>query len=535
MGNIPRLIDVNGKKVLFVDEKPFYMVSGEIHNSSSSSIEFLEPILEKLEKMNLNSVLLPVTWQMLEPVQGQFEFELVDQIIRHAEAHNLKLGILWFGTWKNAQCSYCPQWVKNNSQVHFRAQLEKCKPFIKRKSGLIKLPYSTISPFCEETMKADGEAFYQLMKHIKEVDINHTVITVQVENETGFLGGDMDYCDISMAKYGENVPEELLQYMRQHTEGMDPRVKKQLDKNKSGIWETVFEDLAHEIFIAYYTAKYVNYVAERGKEGYDLPMSVNCWLDGKGAKAGKYPCGGPIAKVMEVWKYAAPAIDIFAPDNYLKEYYDMLDKFTKHGNPIYVPESKPRSFMMGRQLYIIGHYHGLCAATFGVEDIGTDGKFDLSVFAPLIGFAVDSSKSYPQDIDELTTMNRLLKGAIEPITANYGTDNLQAFTRERNGRSVKVDMGDYRLKLMFIPKKQKDNCVLVNRLSEDEFLFIGYQVMINIESINKEKPYIQNISIEEGEYIDGKWKALRVLNGDEEMMTMISKPAMLKIKVNCYR
>ncbi len=526
---------INGKKVLYVDDKPFYMISGEIHNSSSSSIEYLSPILDKLESMNLNSVLLPITWQMIEPKENEFDFSLTDAIIKEVEKHNLKLGILWFGTWKNAQCSYCPEWIKVDTKNHFRAELVKGETFIKRKSGLVKLPYSTISPFSKKTMEADAKAFAKLMKHIKMVDKNRTVITIQVENETGFLGGDMDYCDASLLEYEKDVPIELIKYLNDHIDSLDEKVKKQVLKNRSGNWENVFEDLAHEIFIAYHTAKYVEYVASAGKKEYNLPMSVNCWLNTKNAKPGEYPCGGPIAKMMEVWMYAAPSIDIFAPDNYLHEFCDVLNEFNKNNNPIYVPESKPRSFMMARQVYLIGQLNGMCYASFGVEDIGNDSGFDLSRFAPLIGFATDTSKSYPVDIDEYSKLNKLLVEAMSVIINKYGTSDIVVYTKELNKMVNKTIFDEYEIKTTFIPKKQKDNFVLIERLSKDEFLFLGYHTSLSFASLDKDRPYMQNLSIEEGEYVDGIWKTIRVLNGDEEMMLMMNKPSMLKIKVNCFK
>ena len=532
---IPQIKKVNNKKVLYVDGKPFYMIAGEIHNSSSSSIEYLTGVFDKLKRLNLNAVLLPISWQMIEEKEGKFDFTLTDKIIKLAEKYDFKLGILWFGTWKNAQCSYCPEWIKKDTDKYFRAELVKSKPFIKRQSGLIKLPYSTISPFSSETMKKDARAFSKLMAHIKQFDKNNTVITVQVENETGFLGGDMDYCDASLQEYGKQVPSDLIKYLNGHLDVLDSKLRDIVSKNNTGTWEEVFEDMAHEVFIAYYTAKYVEYVASAGKKQYNLPMSVNCWLNDKGAKPGTYPCGGPVAKMMEVWKYAAPSIDIFAPDNYLHDFCDVLHDFSKNDNPIYVPESKYRSYMMARQVYLIGKLNGMCYASFGTEDIETDTDYDLSMFGKLIGFAVDSAKSYKTDVDDYATLNKLLIGAMPVIINKYGTDDITVLIKERNSSTNKVTYGDYQIKTTFIPKKQKDNYVLIEKLSEDEFLFLGYHTMISFESLNEDKPYLQHLKIEEGEYVNGKWKTLRILNGDEEMMLMMRKPTMLKIKVNCYK
>ena len=63
-----------GSAVLTVNSKPYIMLAGEVHNSNSSSTEAMEPIWQKAKKLNMNTLLLPVTWEMLEPEEGQFEF-----------------------------------------------------------------------------------------------------------------------------------------------------------------------------------------------------------------------------------------------------------------------------------------------------------------------------------------------------------------------------------------------------------------------------------------------------------------------------
>lgn len=88
------------------------MLAGEVHNSNSSSIEYMEQVWDQAESLGMNSLLLPVTWELVEPEEGVFDFELVDGLIEQARRWGKKLGFLWFGAWKNAQCYYAPAWVK---------------------------------------------------------------------------------------------------------------------------------------------------------------------------------------------------------------------------------------------------------------------------------------------------------------------------------------------------------------------------------------------------------------------------------------
>ena len=112
--SLPQIRRNGGVQQLFVDNRPFLMLAGELHNSSASSVEYMKPIWPRLSAMHLNTVLAPISWALLEPSEGHFDYTLVDGLIRDARAQNLRLVLLWFGTWKNGLSSYAPDWVKKD-------------------------------------------------------------------------------------------------------------------------------------------------------------------------------------------------------------------------------------------------------------------------------------------------------------------------------------------------------------------------------------------------------------------------------------
>jgi len=154
----PYLKEEQGKKMLMVQGKPFIMLSGEVHNSNSSSVTYMEQVWDKAEELGMNSLLLPVTWEMTEPEEGVFDFSLVDGLISQARQCGKKLGFLWFGAWKNAQCYYAPAWVKTDLERFKRAEVEKGQNFVHLKD-FHGMPYTSLSYLCEATNEADAKAF----------------------------------------------------------------------------------------------------------------------------------------------------------------------------------------------------------------------------------------------------------------------------------------------------------------------------------------------------------------------------------------
>jgi beta-galactosidase GanA len=109
---LPQIRQNGAVKQFFVDNKPFVMLAGELHNSTASSAEYMKPVWNKLAAMHLNTVVSTVSWELMEPEEGKFDFSLVDSQIKEARQRNMRLVMIWFATWKNATSPYVPHWVK---------------------------------------------------------------------------------------------------------------------------------------------------------------------------------------------------------------------------------------------------------------------------------------------------------------------------------------------------------------------------------------------------------------------------------------
>ncbi|MCC8018874.1 MAG: DUF5597 domain-containing protein [Rikenellaceae bacterium] len=467
----------DGAYRLTVDGEPFLMIAGELHNSSSSTKVYMDALWPRLKSLNLNTVLAAVSWEQFEPEEGVYDYEMVDYLISESRANGLKLCILWFGTWKNGESSYVPMWVKRDTQRFFRMKTAD--------GGVVE----TVSPFCDAAREADARAFAALMARIREVDTDHTVIMMQPENEVGIFA-DMDYNDTALAAFEGQVPEQLMKYLSDNKKNLKEEVASVWAANGSkrrGTWKEVFGDnpQAREFLMAWTYAGYMNSVAEAGKAVLPLPMFVNCWIvQAPGDLPGVYPNGGPVSRVMDIWKAGAPSIDVVAPDIYLPDFKSIVREYHRADNPLLIPES---TVDPGRAFYAFAEHDALCYSPFAIEDAAGNLQF---------------SAAY-----------EVLGQLMPRIAAHAGTDKMRGIMRygEEEGETFVFD--GYSVEITY-EDPEKPAYGLVIQTAQDEFLFAGINFVATVASTGVGRTgYIGQVW--EGRYRDGRWEPTRLLNGDE--------------------
>lgn len=480
---------------LLVNGKPLLMTAGELGNSSASSTAYMEPIWPKLKKMHLNTLIAPVYWELMEPREGTFNFVLVDYLIKSAREHQIKLVLLWFGTWKNSMSCYAPAWVKTD---------QKRFPRVQSSEGRSE---EIITPFSENALKADCKAFTALMQHLKQTDSQqHTVVMIQVENEIGMLPSARDHSKPADAAFNQVVPEKLITYLNLHRNKLVPEIQKMWQGGgfkTSGSWAAVFGKSAatDELFIAWYFAIYANEVARAGKAVYPLPMYVNAALNAPGKQPGQYPSGGPLPHLIDVWKAAAPAIDLLSPDFYNPNFEYWNDRYTRLDNALLIPEHRFEEGVDAKTFYAIGHYKALGFSPFSIES----GK---KAEAESLGKCYDIINQLSGEISKAKK-----QGLMEGVLLS------------KNADTVKLEMGDYiltvshDLTLGWSPKAKEANWPLTGgiiiALSKDEFYIGGTGLVISFKPKNEAlRAGIQ--SVDEGTFVNGKWHPGRRLNGDED-------------------
>lgn len=497
VGNVPGIphLEKHGTATqLIVNGKPFLMLAGELGNSSASSLEYMKLNWPKLGKMHLNTVLVPVYWELIEPSEGSFDFTLVDGAIRSAREHNLKVVFLWFGTWKNSMSCYTPYWVKTD---------EKRFPRARTKDGRAE---EMLTPFSDENRNADSRAFAALMQHVRRVDgVKHTVMMVQVENEIGMIPDARDYCDLADKAFSEQVPSELMAYLEKNKESLAPELRKLWQDagfKSSGTWEEVFGKSLQtdEAFMAWYFAKYTNYVAEAGKKEYPLPMYVNAALIRPGYKPGQYPSAGPLPHLFDIWKLAAPEINFLSPDIYFRNFLEWSAKYDRSNNPMFIPEAAS-SQSIANAYYAFAQENAMGYSPFSIESINNPDNSQIA-------------KGY----DILRQLEPL-------ILENQGTEKIAGALLDSANQKVQVKLGDYIFNVRHeyswpYAVRSRDDTPRVGgmiiMLSPDEFFIAGSGIVVTFLSAANDSTIAGIASVDEGKFVDGKWIAGRRMNGDED-------------------
>jgi len=485
---------------LVVNGAPILLIGGELGNSSASSAAYMAPIWPRLRAMHLNAVFAPVTWELIEPQEGRFDWSSVDQLVSDARANDMRLVLLWFGAWKNSMSTYAPAWVKRDQARFPRAQMPNGQ-------GV-----DILSAFSTETQAADSRAFAALLRHIRTIDdARNTVVMVQVENEIGMLPVAREYGPLAEAAFRQPVPRELVDYLVAHRASLVPEMQQmwvERGARTQGSWTELFGPgaAAEEVFTAWHYARFANAVAEAGKAEYAMPLYVNVALNRPGRAPGEYPSGGPLPHLIDVWKAGAPAIDFLAPDIYFPNFVDLTARYTRPDNPLFIPEalyaSNPQA--PANALFAFGEHDAIGYGPFSIESVSEEPGALASAY------------------DILHQLSR-------HILAAQGSDRIAGFKpRLLYDETVIYEpqvrrVGDYRLTVAFadiqrpvLTPETGGYGGIVIQVDRDEYLIAGQGITITFQPVG-DGPGLAGIeSAWEGRFDDqGRWTAGRLLNGDQ--------------------
>ncbi len=479
---------------LVVEGKPFLILGGELHNSSSSSLDYMKPIWPKLAAMNLNTVLTPLSWELIEPEEGKYDFSLVDGLLAQARENHEHVIFLWLASWKNGMSSYPPAWVKSDTKRFPRVMIDGNEVNI-------------LSTFGRATRDADARAFAALMSHLKQVDgQQHTVLMMQVENEVGVLGASRDHSPLAEKEFAGAVPEELTRYLSSHRETLYPDLLALWEENgakTSGTWEQIFgaSSRTDEIFMAWHYAQFVQAVAAAGKAVYPLPMYVNTWLGGGDTKPGNYPSGGAQPRVVDIWKAAGSAIDIYSPDLYAPDFAGWTARYHRAGNPLFIPETNGGPAAASGAFYAFGEHQAIGICPFAID-----------------GWAPGGSAAKNDPEHELSDAYQTLGDIAPLLLATTEPGMMHGFQLDNNHPSVEFEMNGYTVDVSLdriFGHRADRGFGLIVATGPDSFLGAGkgFRVGFHVRQPGAKK--VGLVAIDEGTYQNGRFVPGRRLNGDE--------------------
>jgi len=506
---LPRIVNQNGHSALFVDGEPYLMLSAQINNSSAWPAS-LDKVWPTAEYLGVNTLEAPIYWEQFEPTPGHFDLTNLHALLTDAREHHLHLVLLWFGTYKNASGHYTPSWIKLD-EAHV--------PHVTNKDGR---KVDSLSPHSAVALKADTAAFSTLMRTLKAEDPQHTVLMVQVENESGTYGSARDFSPQANQLIAGQVPAELVSALHK----------------SPGTWHEVFGPDANEFFHAYSVAHFIDQVAAAGKAENPLPLYVNVALRGLDhpGPPGAYASGGPTDNVLDLWKATATHIDVIGPDIYDSDYSDYtryLDIYHRPDNPMFVPETGNAPAYARFFFAALGHQ------TIGFSPFGMDttGYVNFPLGAP-----------------------RITDEAIEPFALNYQIfrhmdrviaklnfeGKLQAVSEDPKVHTQTLDFGAWKAIISYgLPQfgdgkaptgnDPADGGAMVAQLGPDEFLVTAIHARVDFKPTDPTKQR-QFVKVEEGTYDRKDFQFERIWNGDQTDygLNFTSIPQVLQVHLATY-
>ncbi|KFA13215.1 DUF5597 domain-containing protein [Xanthomonas vasicola] len=481
---LPRFFTKDGRHAVFVDGAPYTILAAQLHNSSAWPA-VLPQALDEVVALHANTVEAPVYWEQFEPAQGRFDSTNVDALIAGTRKRGLRVALLWFGSWKNGQMHYVPEWIKRDTATY---------PRMRDANGE---PVDVLSPHVAANMQADARAFTALMQHLRKVDGDrHTVILVQVENEPGAIGTVRDHGPAGEAAFAQPVPAAIARALGK----------------PQGSWQQLFGAEAAEAFNAYATATYIEQVAAAGKRAYPLPFYVNTWLRYKGKRypGMDYPSGGATVNVFALWRAATPSIDFIGTDIYTNDYNEytkVIGQYARPDNPAWVSET---GFEAATAPYL---FHVLGQGGVGFSVFGMDGNLDSEANRAAVA-------AHAANFKLLAPMQRVLAQA-----AFDG--RLQAVAEQPGAPQRTLRFGEWEAKVSFgapmwgdapaILPGNDDHAgrLLVAQLGPEEFLVTGMAARIEFFRDAADTRHGQLLRVEQGRYVDGRWQMEKQLNGDQ--------------------
>jgi hypothetical protein len=210
---LSNLKDVNGKKVLYVDGKPFIILSVQAEGSRMDPAHMNDGEAARQFKyardLGCNTIMVNIKWASVEQARDSYNWAWVDWVLAQAETQNLYVVMQWFGsnmvghTNDEHDQKYVPDYVSGDTTTYKRI-VDPSKELFKIKAVL--------DPSDPDTLNRERKAFLATLNHINGNSRRNRIIAWQILNEVGVwkdLIQPIPYTDEQLTAYMAAYVEAL--------------------------------------------------------------------------------------------------------------------------------------------------------------------------------------------------------------------------------------------------------------------------------------------------------------------------------------
>jgi hypothetical protein len=462
----PHFETVDGRQILFVEGRPFFMLTAELPWYQSRYGQYRETmnawdyVYPAARKMHMNTLKVAVKWSQIEPQKGVFDFSYVDHVKALAEANGLKLILGWFGHYASGASGNIYRNLDNQMFVPMDI-IEDDKTYPRAVDGDGKSYHAIISYDNDAVIMREATAFRAFMRHIRETDEKtRTIIMIQVENEINVFTGETAYSNPKRWRDHSPHSDELFK-----AGGYSDDLKYSADRFASGWLHTV---------------------TEAGAQEYTLPFFIN------------FPTKA---------EYGEPGEDAAT---YLK----FLPKVTFISQNLYSGSAREAdlmkrmgSYRIGRNIVAISETNSDRSAVAPRLAFLAVGNFAAPLFSP---WAINMStikESEPYVLKDGTLANGAfdlqrtyasIEQAAPAIALCAGTDKLKVFL---DGENNTADVAGAKVTVNFDPGGQ----VMVLHPAPNEFVLVGWKASVSMESPLANWPALRTLRVEAGQWKGSRW------------------------------
>jgi hypothetical protein len=483
---MPHFEEANGRKVLYVDGRPFTALAVEIpwgdliygrYRETETAYDFLYPVAEK---MNLNALKVPIKWSMIEPEKGVYDFSYLDHAKSLAEQHHLKLILNWFGHYASGDGTIYLNLTSELFAPMYIVRDEKTYPRAVDADGV--LHHNAASYDYEPIIEREIAAFRAFLKHIKEVDSQiHTILMIQIENEIAVFGVD------------RHNPRQW----RDHS----------LASNKRFAENGFTDDLKFSAWDLSYN--WIRRITDAGAAEYPLPFFHNF----VGGKVADWMVGGSPGEDVETYLKNCPNISFIGVNSYFCAEWRPDNSCARPSEASIDELRAPLSrYRVGRNLPAITETNS------GANPIASRlaylaiGEFGAPIFAPWALTVSYPERYAPYVLLDGTLANGAfalrdayssLSKALAQISYYAGTDKLKVFMSRLPDQmfSQTEDVNGFKVAVT----SEGNGQVILLHLSDHEFLLVGYRASVSLRDPAFRWPAMKAIRVEKGYWSGDRW------------------------------